>query len=185
MRLAPVPGFGARPEPHRRDIGADHNEMALDVAQGKVVMVKHPRAQALVVSSAQRLRSRRAFQDRALPFEPVRLSWPQLPHLTLRPKEKHEVQSARTRTRCPKHEWIRHRIRDPSNRLGQAPSPRGFHTGTLAWFLFCSNSYVPVSCQHGSRYEHETQFPFRIDVGDDQLFYGGLRGLSGPSGCGV
>jgi hypothetical protein len=33
--LHQVPGFGARLEPHRRDIGAGQNEMALDVAHGE------------------------------------------------------------------------------------------------------------------------------------------------------
>jgi hypothetical protein len=33
MNLAPIPGFGARLEVHRRDIGAGDNEMALAKAR--------------------------------------------------------------------------------------------------------------------------------------------------------
>ena len=37
--------------------------------------------------------------------------------------------------------------------------------GNPSMVLVLFQLLVPVSCQHGSRYEHETQFPFRIDVG--------------------
>jgi hypothetical protein len=35
VNLAPIPDFGARLEPHRRDIRAGDNEMAPDIAHGQ------------------------------------------------------------------------------------------------------------------------------------------------------